>query len=30
MPTDAYLAVGFGGSIDKCDMILFQSDKDDA
>lgn len=26
MPSDSYLALAFGASLDKCDMVLFQSD----
>ena len=26
MPADSYLAIAFGRSLEKCDMILFQSD----
>ena len=29
MPSDAYLAIAFGSSLDKCDMILFESKMDD-
>ena len=29
MPSDAYLAIAFGSSLDNCDMILFQSKMED-